>query len=295
MGLTSRDGIIPLYQRNDIGGPMARTVEDAAKILEVIAGYDPADPITKKSEGNIPDSYVQFLDTKGLKGARIGVFRYYTDKTTTDPQVIELLEKAIDDMRSQGVQIVDPFVIPNFEEITKDIWCDLFRHDLNSYLASLGDNAPFKTLADIVNTGLYSPYIEKRLKRALEVPVTQDSLCQDLYQEPRNIAFREAVLKAMDVHRLDAIVYPTWSNPPRKIGDNESPAGDNSQLIPPHTGFPAITVPMGFTHGNLPAGLQIVGRLFAEPVIIKIAFAYEQATHHRRSPSKFPRLQTSGY
>jgi amidase len=295
MGLTSRDGIIPLYLRNDIGGPMTRTVEDAVKILEVIAGYDPSDPITKKSEGNIPDNYMQSLDKEGLRAARIGVFRYYTDKPTTDPQIIELLEKAIDDMRSQGAEIVDPFVIPDFEEMTKNIWCDMFRHDLNNYLASLGDNVPFQTLADIVNTGLYSPYIEKRLKRALDVPAAQDSLCQDLYQQPRNIAFREAVLKAMDEHRLDAIIYPTWSNPPRLIGDNTSPAGDNSQLIPPHTGFPAITVPMGFTYDNLPAGLQIVGRLFAEPVIIKIVFAYEQATHHRRPPSKFLSLQISGY
>lgn len=204
MGLTSRDGIIPLYLRNDIGGPMARTVEDALKILEVIAGYDPADSITEKSIDKIPDSYTQFLDKKGLRGARIGVFRYYTDRSTTDMQIIELLEKAIDDMRSQGAEIVDPFIIPNFKEMTKNIWCDMFRYDLNNYLESLGDKAPFKTLADIVNTGLYSPYIKKRLKRALEVPLTQNVRCQDLYQEPRNIAFREAVLKAMDEHRTDS-------------------------------------------------------------------------------------------
>lgn len=295
MGLTSRDGIIPLYLRNDIGGPMARTVEDAVKILEVISGYDPADPITEKGKDKIPVRYMQFLDREGLRGARIGVFRYYTDKPTADPQIIELLERAIHDMKTQGAEIVDPFFIPDFEELTKDIWCDMFRHDLNHYLDSLGDKAPFKTLADIVNTGLYSQYIEKRLERALQVPITRDPMCKDLYNEPRNITFRKAVLNAMDEHHLDAIVYPTWSNPPRKIGDNESPAGDNSQLIPPHTGFPAITVPMGFTYDNLPAGLQIVGRLFAEPDIIKIAFAYEQTTKHRRPPSKFPPLQKSVY
>jgi len=90
---------------------------------------------------------------------------------------------------------------------------------------------------------------------------------------------------------LDAFVYPTWSNPPRKIGDLKSPAGDNSQLISPHTGLPGFTVPMGFTYENLPAGLQIVGRLFGEPYIIKIAYSYEQATKHRRPPEKFPVLQ----
>ncbi len=284
MGLTSRDGIIPLYLRNDIGGPMARTVEDAVKILEVIAGYDPADPITARSEGQIPDSYTQFLDRDGLKGVRIGVFRYYTDKPSTDPQIIELMENAIADMKAQGAEINDPFEIPGFEELTKNIWCDMFQYDLNVYLASLEEAAPFKTLAHIVNTGKYSPYIEQRLKRALKVPVTGEPRCQDVYTEPRNIEFRDAVLEAMDAHRLDAIIYPTWSNPPRKIGDNESPAGDNSQLIPPHTGFPAITVPMGFTYGHLPAGLQIVGKLFGEPIIIKIAYAYEQATKHRKPP-----------
>jgi amidase len=291
MGLTSRDGIIPLYLRNDIGGPMARTVEDAVKILELIAGYDPSDPITERSKDLDPFVYTPFLKKDGLKGARIGVFRYYTDKPTADSQIKDLFEKAIEDMRTHGAEIVDPFIIPDFEELTKNIWCDMFRHDLNNYLASLDGYAPFKTLSEIVNTGQYSPYIEGRLKRALEAPEELDSLCLDVYSEPKNIEFRGCILKAMEEHQLDAIVYPTWSNPPRKIDDNESPAGDNSQLIPPHTGFPAITVPMGFTSDNLPTGLQIVGKLFEESVIIKIAYAYEQATKHRQPPTKFPAIK----
>jgi Asp-tRNA(Asn)/Glu-tRNA(Gln) amidotransferase A subunit family amidase len=290
MGLTSRDGIIPLYLRNDIGGPMARTVEDAVKILEVIAGYDSADPITKACSGKIPENYSQFLNKNGLKGARIGVFRTFIDSPTIDPQVKALMEKAIDDMKSLGADIVDPFVIPDFKELTKNLWCDMFRHDVNNYLASLGDNAPFKNLAEIFDSGLYSASIERRLKRALKSPAQEVPLCQDLYNEPRNIAFRKAVLKAMEKKKLDAFVYPTWSNPPRKVGDLKSPAGDNSQLIPPHTGLPGFTVPMGFTYENLPAGLQIVGKLFGEPALIKIAYAYEQGTKHRRPPKKFPEL-----
>lgn len=291
MGLTSRDGIIPLYLRNDIGGPMARTVEDAVKILEVIAGQDPSDPITERSKDLIPYSYETFLKKDGLKGARIGVFRYYTDKPTADPQIKDLFERAIEDMKAQGAEIVDPFVIPDFEALTKNIWCDMFRQDLNHYLASLDGYAPYKTLTEIVDTGLYSPYIERRLKRALEVPLEKETLCLDVYSEPKNIKFRGCILKAMEENQLDGIVYPTWSNPPRKIDDDKSPAGDNSQLIPPHTGFPAITVPMGFTADNLPTGLQIVGKLFEEPVIIKFAYAYEQATHHRQPPSEFPVLK----
>jgi Asp-tRNA(Asn)/Glu-tRNA(Gln) amidotransferase A subunit family amidase len=287
MGLTSRDGIIPLYLRNDIGGPMCRTVEDAARVLEVIAGYDSNDPITEKSQGKVPDNYTQFLEKDGLEGARIGVFRLYTDRPATDPKVLALFEKAISDLQTAGAEIVDPFVIPNFGKLTQGIWCDMFRHDLNVYLRSLGDIAPVENLLEVYNKGLYDPPNKKRISRALEVPVREESACQDLYTEPKNIAYRDAVLKAMEDQNVDFIIYPTWSNPPVKLGDFNSPAGDNSQLIPPHTGMPAINVPMGFTYKNLPAGLQIVGKLFAEPDLIKVAYAFEQATLHRRPPKRF--------
>ncbi len=150
MGLTSRDGIIPLYLRNDIGGPMARTVEDAVRVLEVIAGYDPADPITKASEGRVPKNYTQFLKKDGLKGARLGVFRRYVDAPTTDPQIRELVAKAIEDLKAQGAVIADPFDIPNYEALTKDIWCDAFHYDVNNYLASLGAGAKYRNLTAIV-------------------------------------------------------------------------------------------------------------------------------------------------
>jgi len=289
MGLTSRDGIVPLYLRNDIGGPLARTVEDAVRVLEVIAGTDPADPITEACRGKIPKNYTQYLDKGGLKGARIGVFRTFVDLPETDPQIKALVEKAIADMKAQGAEIVDPFIIPDFEALTADLWCDMFKHDVEQYLASRGPTVPFKTLADIYKSGLYAPYIKERLEEALAVDEKQ--ICLDLYHEPRDIKFREAVLKAMEGSRLDAFLYPTWSNPPRKVGDMESPAGDNSQIIPPHTGLPGFNVPMGYTHGNLPAGLQIVGRLFGEPQLIKIAYAYEQATKHRHPPEKFAELE----
>jgi Asp-tRNA(Asn)/Glu-tRNA(Gln) amidotransferase A subunit family amidase len=294
MGLASRDGIIPLYLRNDVGGPIARTVEDAARLLEVIAGYDPADPITKASEGKVPQSYTQFLSKDGLKGARIGVLRAYIDTPTADPEVKSLMENALQDLKAAGAEIVDPFVIPEYDNLIRNIWCDTFQYDVNNYLASLGPNAPYKTLAEIVKSGLYSPYIDARLKRSLDNKNTPDQMqppCRDLYHDPRNIAFRNTILMAMDKDKLDAIVYPTWSNPPRKVGDLETPAGDNSQYVSPQTGFPAITVPMGYTHGSLPAGVTFVGRLFAEPDLIKFAYAYEQKTKHRRAPQRFPELK----
>ena len=284
MGLTSRDGIVPLYLRNDVGGPLCRTVEDAVRVLDVIAGYDPADPITSKSKGKIPQTYMEYLKKDGLKGKRIGVFRYYTDQPTTDPEVLKVFEKALKDIEERGATLVDPFNIPDFDTLTGDIWCNTFKRDLKQYLATL-ENPPYKSLEEIYESGLYSDYIAERLKRMAESD--PEPSCGDLYTEPKNIRLRETIVKEMDAHRVDAIVYPTWSNPPRIIGDLDSPAGDNSQRIPPHTGLPGFTVPMGFTYGNLPAGLQLVGRLFSEPVLIEIAYGYEQATLHRKPPEMF--------
>jgi amidase len=294
IGLTSRDGIIPLFIGADVGGPLTRTVEDAARMLDVVAGYDPEDPITKNSDGHIPKSYTLFLDRNGLRGARIGVFRPYIEASSTDPQIKTLTERAIQDLKAQGAAIVDPFVIPNFDTLTQDIYCGDFQSDLNSYLAKHGQGAAYKNLTEIIQSGLYIPYIEARLKDAAAPKPASDTdstPCPDVYHDDKKIAFREAILAAMAQHQVDAIIYPTWSNAPRKVGDGRSPAGDNSQVLSPQTGFPAITVPMGYTYDVLPAGLTFLGRTFDEGTLIKYAYAYEQATKHRRAPSKFPPLK----
>ena len=284
MGLTSRDGIVPLYLRNDIGGPICRTVEDAARVLDVIAGYDPEDPITKRSIDEKPESYMGYLKLDGLMGKRIGVFRHYTDTPTTDPEVLNVYEKALECLVENGSTLVDPFEIPDFMELTKDIWCNTFKHDLKKYLATL-ENPRYKTVEDIYQSGLYSEKFGDRLKSMAESE--PEPGCGDLYTEPKNIKLRETIQNQMDKNQLDAFVYPTWSNPPRLIGDMESPAGDNSQKIPPHTGLPGFTVPMGYTYNDLPAGLQIVGKLFSEPTLIEIAYAFEQASEHRKLPNGF--------
>jgi amidase len=293
IGLTSRDGIIPLFLSADVGGPIARTVEDAATILSAVAGYDPEDPITKNSDGKVQKDYTKFLNKNGLRGARIGVFRPYIDAATTDPQIKALTEKAIADLKAQGAEIVDPFVIPNFETLTRNLGCGDFQADLNAYLAKHGQNAPYKTLSEIVDSGLYLPYIDGQMKRSVapRLAGADDAPCPDTYHNEKKIAFREAILAAMERDKVDAIVYPTWSNAPRKVGDMKSPAGDNSQVLSPQSGFPAVTVPMGFTYDVLPAGLTFLGKLFDEPTLIKYAYAYEQATKHRHPPEKFPALK----
>ena len=292
IGLTSRAGIIPLFANNDVGGPMARSVADAAAVLTVVAGYDPADPVTGMVRGKVGLDYTKFLDKGGLRGARIGVFRQYIDTPTTDPEVKAVTEHALEELRAQGAVLVDPFALPNYKQLTKNLWCGDFQADLNGYLAK-HPNAPYHDLQSIVDSGLYLPYIEDEIKGALKPPHDPDdrrSPCPDVYHDAPKIAFRKALESAMEREHLVAIVYPTWSNAPRKVGDTKSPAGDNSQVLSPQTGFPAVTVPMGFTHGHLPAGLTFLGPTLSEGELIRLAYSYEQATHHRAPPEAFPAL-----
>lgn len=289
LGLTSRHGIAPLYLRNDVGGPMARTVEDATRILEVIAGYDPADPLTRYSQGKIPESYLRYLDKDGLKGARIGVLRLLSEKDP-DPQVKALFEQALADLKKLGAVLVDPFEVAHFDSLSQDQWCSVFQQDINQYLSSLGENVPVKNLQEIIDSGKYSSYIEENLRYHLNHNDSQKeggTNCGDAYHDARRIAFRDAIVAAMKEHRVDAIVYPTWNNPPAKIGDFSGYKGDNSQVVAPHTGLPAFTVPMGYTYNNLPAGLQFLGGMFEEPTLIRLTYAYEQGTKHRKPPLRF--------
>ena len=296
MGLTSRDGIIPLFLRNDIGGPLCRTVEDAVRVLEVIAGHDPQDPVTEASIGRVEDSYLKFLDKDGLRGARIGVFRYHLNQETTDPEIRRLTNQAVEDLSALGATMVE-MDIPRFEEMIhgKDksdpwrLWCNTFRFDFNNYLASLGPEAPYKNLGEVVASGLYLPYIDGRMKNALEQdlnPVERN--CASVKLEAKNQEFRKAIQAAMDESGVDAFVYPTWTNQPRKIGDMDSPDGNNSPHLSPHTGMPAITVPTGFTNDHgLPAGLTFIAKEFEEGKLIRYTYAYEQGTRHRKPPAQF--------
>jgi amidase len=275
MGLTSRDGIIPLFLNRDIGGPMARTVADAVAIFDVIAGPDPADPITATAQR--PDSYLDFLDHNGLKGARVGTLPQLYAGPDTDPDIVKLLEQALADMKGQGAEIVDGINIPEIPDAGQ-LFCNRFKYDINAYLGRLGPQAPVKTLDDILASQKFHPSIEKRMLEAQsEPPPDQNTECQNADENGRRLA-------------QGVLVYPSWNNPPRLIGDLNTPHGNNSPRISPPTGFPAMTVPMGFVRGTLPAGLQILGRPWSEPTLIKIGYAYEQATRHRRPPVSTPPL-----
>lgn len=287
LGLVSRSAIVPLYLRNDVVGPMCRTVEDATRVLDVIAGYDANDPLTAYSEGKIPDSYLDYLDENGLQGARIGVLRQLSDDDP-HPEISALFSQALTDLDSLGATIVDPVEVPGFDSLRQNQWCADFRTDLESFLATYVQSDTLQTLEDIIAVGTRSDFAARRLERQAENSgryQQPDLPCLNPYEDSRRIAYREAIENMMDSLQLDVIIYPSWNHPAAHIERfAEEYRGDNSQVIAPHTGQPAFTVPMGFTRQNLPAGLQILGRMYAEPDLIRIAYAYEQGTRHRRPP-----------
>jgi amidase len=294
MGLTSRAGVVPLNLGADIAGPMARSVADAVAVFQVVVGEDPADPITAASHDRPPEDYRTALRVDGLRGARIGVLRQAYDTPTADPEVLQVFRRALDDLRKAGAELIDSAAVDSL-----DAWrraqtgsCAPFKWDLNAWLAGQGDRVPVKSLEEIIRSRRFHPSIEGRLQssQAAELAPDQNPGCRS--REEFRAKLRSGVLRLLDSLRLDALVYPTWSNPPRLIGDLNTPAGDNSQLFSPSTGFPALTVPMGYTRdGSLPAGLQFFGRPWSESTLIRLAYAYEQATRHRHPPASVPPLR----
>jgi Asp-tRNA(Asn)/Glu-tRNA(Gln) amidotransferase A subunit family amidase len=292
MGLTSRAGVIPLSYLADIAGPMARTVEDAVAVFQVIVGEDPEDPVTARARGRAIPNYRAALVRDGLKGARIGILRDAYERPSADEDVLKVFMAAVNDLKAAGAEIVDPAVVTRPSRPQGSGGCRGFKYDINEYLAARGRNAPVKTLEEIVASGKFHPSIERRLRGALDSnpqgPESEACKAQMAYRE----AFGAAVTKAMDELKLDAFVYPTWSNPPRPIGDPKTPTGDNSQVYSPTSGFPAINVPMGYTRDNtLPAGITFFGRAWDEARLLRLAYAFEQATKHRRPPATTPPLK----
>ena len=163
LGLISRSGIIPLYLRNDVAGPMCRTVEDATRMLEVIVGYDPEDPVTRHAKGKIPENYRQYLQEDGLRGSRIGVLRILSEHDP-DPQIKALFEQALSDMDSLGAQIIDSVDIPAFSRLRQNQWCADFREDIEWYLQKYVQSDTLQTLEDIIDAGTRSDFARQQLE-----------------------------------------------------------------------------------------------------------------------------------
>ena len=296
VGLWSRSGIIPISHSQDTAGPMTRTVRDAAILLGGAVGVDSRDEATSRSDGNFHTDYAQFCDPAGLQGARIGVARSFTG---FDPRVTALFEDAIQAMADAGAVIVDPANLPEAawnDELPLLLLEYEFKADLNAYLATLGPDAPVKTLADIIefnetNAALEMPHFgqERMIASQARGPLTDEAYLNAKRTIQR--ANREDGIDAlMDEHELDAIVAPTrdlpWVTDHIK-GDRLD--GGSSAGPAAIAGYPDISVPMGFVSG-LPAGVSFFGRAWSEPVLIRIAYAFEQATQHRRAPTLAPTL-----
>lgn len=280
MGLASRDGIIPLALTQDVGGPIARTVEDAAIVLDAIAGYDPDDPVTAASIGNVPKTYTHYLKKNGLKNARIGVVR---ELFGSDPQVNKVMNQAIADLEALGAEVYE-VTIPNLSQVLafSSLSSYEFKFQLNDYLASLGPNAPYKTLTDIIDSGLYHPSLRSGLiSRNNRESLENDPEYQRIITERPKLA-KDSLMATFSEYELDALVYPTSNALPAVVGSGQG-AG-NANRLSPFSGFPAISVPAGFSENGLPVGMEMLGKEFDESTLIKLAYSYQEGTQHRKAP-----------
>ena len=291
VGLVSRSGIIPISHSQDTAGPMARTVADAAALLATIMGSDPRDSASKSADEHARWAYNRALDETALKGARIGVARkqYFGYSAAAD----HLVEQAIADMKAQGATIVDPADIPTAAKLDgceNEVLLYEFKADLNSYLRARGASVGVHSLTDLIafnerEKAREMPYFGQELfvsaekKGPLTTPAYRTALtrCRDL-------ARAQGIDLVLLQHRLDAIVAPTGSpawTTDLINGDHFTGASSTPAAV---AGYPSITVPAGQAYG-LPVGISFIGAAWSEPKLIALAYAYEQATHHRRPPA----------
>jgi amidase len=296
LGLVSRSGIIPIAHSQDTAGPMARTVRDAAIILNALSGIDTRDATTMVNRSRGQMDYTRFLDPNGLRGARIGVARakFFGYSDVTD----KLVNDAIDAIKAQGAVIVDPANIETagkFDDSELDVLLYELKSDLNAYLAGLGAKAPVRTLQNIIDFNEnHRPeempwfgqelFIQAQAKGPLTDKKYRAALAKDL-----RMSRTDGIDTTLKKYKLDAIVAPTGS--PAWVtdlvnGDHFSGASSTPAAV---AGYPNINVPAGYSH-DLPVGISFFGRAYSEPTLIKIAYAYEQATKHRRAPKFIPTL-----
>ena len=292
VGLVSRAGVVPISHTQDTAGPMTRTVTDAAILLSAIAGVDPRDAATAAAQSHIAPDYTKFLDPKGLAGARIGVPReHYTGYSV---HADKLLDDAIAMMRAAGATIVDPAPLGPDDAYGRAETTVLrydFKADLNAYLAELGAGAAVRTLADLIayneaHRAEEMPFFgqETFIKSEAKGPLT-DKEYVDALALCRRLSRTEGIDATMDKFQLDAIISPV-NEPatPIDLVNGDCGGGGGSSSPAAVAGYPSITVPMGNTFG-LPTGLAFFGRAWSEPVLLCIAFAYEQASKMRRPPT----------
>jgi len=296
VGLTSRTGIIPISHTQDGAGPLARTVRDAAIVLGTMVGVDAEDAASSLSQGKGLNDYTKFLDPKGLNGARIGVVRKYFGFSDS---VDRLMEESLTVLKSQGAVLVDPVEIETlgkFDESEFTVFLYELKTNLNKYLERLGPSAPVKNLREVIafnekNRDKEMPFfgqdifVHSEAKGPLSEKEYVDALAKN-----RLLARAEGIDAVMDKHKLDALVAPT-GNPawPTDLvnGDHSGGGSSNAAAV---AGYPNINVPAGNLWG-LPVGLSFFGRAWSEPTLIRLAYAFEQATKARITPKFLPTVK----
>lgn len=284
-GLSSRSGVMPLSDTQDIAGPLARTVTDLALVLEATVGADPSDPITAESKGHIPASYRDALAKATLAGARIGVLRSLFGDAPEDEEVAAVIRTALNAMKAQGAEVVET-TVPGLDDLLREssVIGDEFKFDLAAYLAK-HPGAAVHSLGEILERGLYHEALEQTF-RLRNAPERRDT---EHYRQAlvKRRALKEAVTSTLEGQRIDVLVYPTLRRKPALIG--EAQLGTTCQLSA-STGLPAISIPAGFTADGLPIGMELLGGAFTESALLQYAYAWEQAASPRRPPFSTPPL-----
>jgi Asp-tRNA(Asn)/Glu-tRNA(Gln) amidotransferase A subunit family amidase len=291
-GLVSRGGVYAGWPSVAGSlGPMARTVRDLAKLLDVMVGYDPEDPLTARGVGHVPDSFTKFLDKEGLKGARIGILResmgYDAEPESEDfEKITEIFNRAVAELKTAGADIVDPIVIPNLKELLAKR-AGSFTDEIDSFSFYFGrsGNPPYKSREEAAQSPDFAKVIGRSQQRWTR-PADAEKHYEYLLAREE---LTTHVLKVMADHKLDAIVHKAVEHQPTLIKDGVNPPFVDQKGAPHINTFlvfvPSIVVPAGFTRDNLPAGIAFLGRSYDDGNMIKLAYAFEQATHHRRPPA----------
>jgi Asp-tRNA(Asn)/Glu-tRNA(Gln) amidotransferase A subunit family amidase len=301
-GLVSRSGMYDGYPSEAASmGPMARTVRDLAVLLDSMVGYDPEDPLTALGVGNTPESYTRSLDRNGLKGARIGILRESigagSEPGSDDFKKVDaVFEKNVAELKAAGAVVIDPIVIPGLKELQSKRAADspTAEEALRVWLAR-NPASPFKTREDIRKSPdvdkIFPPTKAEQWKRAPNKP--------DLARYGEYLVARQQLLinltNVMADNRLDAIVHKSVEHQPTLISDGTKPPYPSNKGVPTLNTFlvyvPSITVPSGFTSDNLPTGITFLGKPYSDASMVRLAYSYEQNTHHRKPPKTSPALR----
>ena len=292
IGLVSREGIIPYSFTQDTAGPICRTVEDAVRVLDVIAGYDPADDETAWSIGRKPTSYGAFLKENGLKDKRMGVLESFFGSDAIHKDTNTAVKSSIEAMKGQGAQIVSLNAKIDSDYLVSEVSVHLhdLKDHLNVYLGALPNHASVHSVEEVLLSGKYHPGIEENLKKAMALSTGTPEYNKRLAERSK---LQTRVMKLIADYRLDALVYPHQKQLVCKVGGSQN---ERNGVLGSVTGFPSICVQAGFSTPSetapigVPIGMEILGRPFSEATLIEIAYSFEQATHHRKPPLSAPPL-----